>query len=275
MQILPQDAWFGLTKGRLRVILALVAGLLVVCATAYGAALAILALEARSAAAFLNEVRSIQLGQAEASVIPFINRYEDKTQPGFAGSDTHRLLVDPWHLYRPFPGPTWLDNLVRRSLWESGDFRRRLGLRAWVVQATITFTEGTVHSVGTGVLVEGENEWLLGNWHYSHEIPSYLTDRHKGNGTFRPEMSRYVAHWTHVHAGPETGEGLVNSVTPDATPEESNAARNINLQCLTSFRGCRSLCELMPDAHRFMRKHDYPGLGWNSGSWGPQDRACE
>ena len=32
---------------------------------------------------------------------------------------------------------------------------------------------------------------------------------------------------------------------------------------------------LMPKATRYRRQHDCPPLGWNSGSWGPQDRSCE
>ena len=44
----------------------------------------------------------------------------------------------------------------------------------------------------------------------------------------------------------ETGEGLISNITPNATQVELQAARSINLDCLTSFRGCHSLCELLP-----------------------------
>lgn len=47
----------------------------------------------------------------------------------------------------------------------------------------------------------------------------------------------------------------MNSVLARATPRDLKAARTINLSCLTSFQGCHSLCELMPDAFRYRQEH--------------------
>lgn len=276
MRVLPQGAWFGLTRRRLRFGGLLVAAVLVLNLAIFGLARTLLVLESRRAAEFLEDLRNVQLGQTEASVMPLIERYRDESfERSVGGTNDYVMRVDPWHFYRPFPGPKWVGDSVGAVLWQCGHWRRALGLRAWVASGSVRISQGRVHSVWADVMVEGENEWLMGDWVYAAEVPSDETNHYKETEQFRPEMSRYFAHWTHLHVGDETGEGIMNLVTPAATAEELNAGRNINLRCLTSVRGCHSLCDLMPDAHRYMQEHDYPGLGWNSGSWGPQDRACQ
>ena len=81
--------------------------------------------------------------------------------------------------------------------------------------------------------MEGENEWLMANWHYGPEIP---VDRRATppNNSLRSDEARCEAHWTHLHFGNETGEGIMSFVTPLSTAEELHAARNINLKCLAS-----------------------------------------
>jgi hypothetical protein len=128
-------------------------------------------------------------------------------------------------------------------------------------------------AISGDVILEGENEWLLAEWRYASEIPAY----HRvipSNTIFPIEEPRYEAHWTHLHFGDGTGEGIMSSVTPSSTAEELNAARNINLPCLMSGRGCHSLCDLLPDATRYRREHNGGGWGWNSGDWGIQPHDC-
>lgn len=233
----------------------------------------VLFIEVRRAGAFLHQVERVQLGQTADSVQSLCREYEDVKSASSTNTDpdTHTLRVDPWHLYRPFAGPHWIDAAIKGIISKGGNLRRVLGLRFWTVNAELRFKDDHVHSVGATVTVEGENEWLLAHWNSVLEIPLVLRQTHE----FRPEMSRYLISWTHLHIGKETGEGIMNFITPLATTEEQDAARNINLQCLTSLPGCHSLCDLMPHANRYRREHGYPDLGWNSGSWSPQDKACE
>ena len=273
MRLCPGRAWFGLTKKLLRIIGITTASIFAACLLLYGGAWLLLVVEAHRAAALLNQLNSIQLGQSEASVLDLFQRYEDVNYEREIGVDRGRVLrVDPWGAHRPL-GPSWIDTPILEMLPISGNWRRRLGLRLWVVQGGMRIADHKVKSVWADLDVEGENEWLKADWSYESEIPAAIL-QHLGDNT-RPEMARYLIRWTHLHVGYETGEGIQNLITPAGTPEEQHAARSINLQCLTSMRGCHSLCELMPDANRYRREHHYPGWGWNSGSWGRQDSACE
>jgi len=40
--------------------------------------------------------------------------------------------------------------------------------------------------------------------------------------------------------------GVNVAASPDASPTELQHALNFDLSCLTSFRGCRLICQLMP-----------------------------
>jgi hypothetical protein len=225
---------------------------------------------------FLEELKSIQPGQSEASVMPLIVHYQGtrpEKQFGFK-DDSYILRVDPWHLRHPLPGPEWVDGVYRKTFSRLGNWRRGVKLRGWTVSGWVRFTDGKVETVSGDLVIEGENEWLMADWHYGPEIPAYRRVRYPNN-SLPGQLPRYDAHWTHLHFGDGTGEGIMTSVTPLSTPEELNAARNINLQCLMSGRGCHSLCELMPDANRYRLEHNGGGWGWNSGDWGIQPHDCE
>jgi hypothetical protein len=129
--------------------------------------------------------------------------------------------------------------------------------------------------VEAGILVEGKSEWLMGNWSLVRVIDEERLRDYRVDVLQHPELARYFWHWSHLHMGMDTGEVLNNTVTIDADPEQFQAARQFNFACLNSWEGCNSLCSLMPSATRYRRDHGRSGLGWNSGSWAPQDRACE
>lgn len=275
MRLFPQGAWFGLTRKRLRVAGWTLVAVSTLCAVLYGAARITQALEYRRAAIFLEELKSIQLGQSEASVMPFIQQYEGvraEESLGFKG-DSYILRIDPWHLMHALPGPDWAEHAYGWAFSEFGNWRRTLKLRSWTVNGQVAFADGKVKMVSGGLVLEGENEWLMADWHYEPEIPAYLLAK-SPNKSLPGEEPRYEAHWTHLHFGDETGEGIISSVTPLSTAGQLNAAHNINLQCLMSGRGCHSLCDLMPDATRYRREHG-GGWGWNSGSWGTQPHDCQ
>jgi hypothetical protein len=61
-----------------------------------------------------------------------------------------------------------------------------------------------------------------------------------------PEGVSYYVYEAHV-TGPPT-ESLNVELGPAATPEEYRKSFDFNLSCLTGFRECRHVCELMPTA---------------------------
>jgi len=241
----------------------------------YTSAQITLALEYQRATVLLQELKIIQPGQSESSLKPFILHYQGiraEKEPG-RYDDSYALRIDPWHLMRPLPGPGWAEPAYRWAFSGLGSWRRNLGLRGWTVSGRVGFADGKVRTVSGGMVLEGENEWLMTEWYYGAEIPAYRLANSTENGS-SGQAPRYEAHWTHLHFGDGTGEGIVSSVTPLGTSEELSASRNINLQCLMSARGCHSLCDLVPDAMRYRRKHG-GAWGWNSGSWGMQPHDCE
>jgi len=276
MRLFPQGPWFGLTRKRLRVAAWTFVALSTLCAVLYGAARTTQALEYRRAKAFLEELKNIQPGQSEASVMPFISHFQGvraEKELGFK-DDSYILRIDPWYLMHLLPGPNWADHGYRWTFSRLGSWRRALKLHGWTVSGWVTFTNGKVKAISGDVVLEGENEWLMAEWYYSSEIPAYLRSRSTKN-SLPGEEPRYEAHWTHLHFGDGRGEGIISHVTPLGTSEELKAARNINLECLMSGRGCHSLCDLMPDATLYRREQYGGGWGWNSGSWGMQPHDCE
>jgi hypothetical protein len=276
MRFFPQGAWFGLTRTRLGVAVWPFVALSTLCAASYGAARITLAVEYQRAKVFLEDLKSIQPGQSEASVMPLIQKYQGVRAEEALGvkDDSYVLRIDPWHLMHQFPGPNWVDDAYRSLFSGRGNWRRAVKLRSWTVRGWVRFTNGKVEAVSGNVILEGENEWLLADWRYGSKIPAHHR-MEPPNTIFPSEEPRYEAHWTHLQFGDGTGEGIMSSVTPFSNAEELNAARNINLPCLMSGRGCHSLCDLLPDATRYRREHNGGGWGWNSGDWGIQPHDCK
>jgi hypothetical protein len=237
---------------------------LVSCAVFFLAIFVVFKIKYSHAATLLEELKGIQLEESESSLTPLIKRYNASRSEHELGPEDHTFvfIVDPWRLLRPLPGPEWIDHSYRWAFSEAGTWRRRLKLRAWVATGWVRLTDGKAGVVSGNLVIEGENEWLMADWQTDGvRLPS--------------ELSQFDAIWTHLHFGDGTGEGVYTSVTPLSSPEQLNAARSIDLSCLLSGSGCRSLCVLLPEADRYRRAHNLRDWGWNSGSWGEQPRDCQ
>lgn len=247
------------------------------CCLLYAGAKILLVIEARRAASLLKQLNKVQIGQSDSALSSLMNYEYPASELRDAGNaHTQILLVDPWHLRRPFSRYEWVDRYVHEAVFGIDHSRRRLGVRVWYVAGGVQFEQGKVRGVGAELVVEGKNEWLLASWNRVTEMPAYQIKDYKERGLYSPAMERYLVRWTHLHMGPaETGEGIRNWITPSATEVEQHAARTINLECLTSVSGCSTLCDLMPDATKLRRERNYPGWGGTSGSWAPQDRSCD
>lgn len=277
MDLLPQGAWFGLTRKRLYLMLLCLGFAVALLLVAYLGARTFLYFKARQAADLLERVYAVRIGDPESSLTTLFNRYEDRERESLLKLKPGTVVaVDPWHFYRSFSKHDWIDSSLRDFLFEFvPNTRRRLGLRAWIVGAGFDFKDGKVSAISVDLIVEGENEWLDGSSYLVRKLSEEALERRGIDIASHPDIAHYYAHWSHLHMGGETGEVLVNNLDEDANWEQLQAGREFNLRCLTSFRGCHSLCDLMPKATTYRHAHHYPGLGWNSGSWGPQDQSCE
>ena len=240
----------------------------------YAGAQVYLRIEARRTAYFLKALSSIQIGQPAASVKGFVTTYERQVyRVEGPGEITYFVEADPLPLRAL--RPDWLAADVSDFLLRTGDWRRNSGLRFWRAVGTLRVKADLVEYTWASLAVEGENEWLMGNWDYRD---SFSPDFVRVRGipvTGNLESRSYFANWAHLHMGSETGEVFENHLTSAATAEQLSAARDFNLACLRSRKGCRSLCELMPSAAAYGRRHNSLSLGWNSGSWGQQtDESC-
>jgi hypothetical protein len=277
LTVLPQSSFFGGTRRSLRVALKVSLVVLVSCAVFFLAIFVVFKIKYSHAATLLEELKGIQLEESESSLTPLIKRYNASRSEHELGPEDHTFvfIVDPWRLLRPLPGPEWIDHSYRWAFSEAGTWRRRLKLRAWVATGWVRLTDGKAGVVSGNLVIEGENEWLMADWHYGATIPAQRRTRQTDGVRLPSELSQFDAIWTHLHFGDGTGEGVYTSVTPLSSPEQLNAARSIDLSCLLSGSGCRSLCVLLPEADRYRRAHNLRDWGWNSGSWGEQPRDCQ
>jgi hypothetical protein len=270
----------GIARPRISILWRAVAASITALLLLYCSAQAYLKFEANRAQRMLKELASIEVGESE-STLADISRNFGRQSDNNASPEVarHRSLgVDPWRLKAGIFKSDWLDGTARRSIGEYGvlrKFRRRIGLRMWTVLGNVTIEAGKVREVDTDVLVEGENEWLKADWSYAKDFDPRLHLERDYPAASSSSNLKFYSKWTHLHWDDETGEGTLNYVTLAATPEEKDASKSINGNCLTSWRGCRSLCELMPNAARYRHLHNYPEWGWSSGSWGSQDHSCQ
>jgi hypothetical protein len=58
-----------------------------------------------------------------------------------------------------------------------------------------------------------------------------------------------------------SGTMIENYITPRASEEEAEAARQFNTKCLTSIKGCKGLCDVAPRALEYLNQH--PEADWN------------
>ena len=276
MELLPQGGWFGLTKSRIRKVTRVITFVCGAVLFLYSLAFLYIRYESLRTTNLLKGLQSLQIGESEQVAADVLASYKDQRLSRLFGypRGSNLFQVDPWLVYSGLFSRRWQNRALEFVLLDCGSMRRRLGLRVWRVLGEYRAENGRITAVNATIEVEGADEWLLAEWTYLSEFRRQDSVRWGDTKELPEEMQTYRSHWTHLHMGTETGEGIVNAVTASATPEALRAARDINVECLTSFRGCRSLCALMPAAVAYRRAHGYGSLGWSSGSWGVQDRSC-
>jgi hypothetical protein len=116
----------------------------------------------------------------------------------------------------------------------------RAGLRSWALFVSSRVRDGSITDVYTHVTVWGEPMTLGAGWYIATRLPELETE------ISDPDEQRTRIRGYHITSLPG-GEGITVETTPVSTQQEM-LARRIDRACLFSFRGCRDLCEILPNA---------------------------
>jgi hypothetical protein len=252
-----------------RVILAVAIVATALCAMAWNYT----AYKASRAKSLLAEASRVRIGDSEASVLTLVQRYGGfKWEPSGSTRTTmspreswfdkseyeHALRTYPDYTYsiqvNPWGFPTIAPESDSRrrlnaALWSAmdavpGSIRASFGLRKWESEVDINIRDGRVSKVSGMVLVEGRSRWLNHGWSLVSEMPR------------EPMQSRaYMTEPVDIAMMTNRSSGLGNTLTSQASEQESEAAHAWNTACLTSLRSCTDRCELSPAAFRYMTTH--------------------
>lgn len=206
----------------------------------YGLLLAYLENEAHRSSQAVHAMSAIRIGDSEESLRPLLDRFHFGRHDAQDDSRTYRYQWESMPVWsirglgHPFD---WaMDTLYA---FVPDRVRQRMGLREYRIMAGITLKNARVSATWVDVKVEGREHWLSAEW--------VLTERLRED----PEIGKtgtYFFTGINLHIGYDSGRGVRGEITPAADNAVQLAARNINLKCLTSIRGCASLSELAPDA---------------------------
>jgi len=128
--------------------------------------------------------------------------------------------------------------------------RSLLGLRGWGTGAGLSIRGGRVQSVSAMTLFEGRSEWLSFQWELAEGMPH-----------LDMPARTYAIGAAHLTMADRGGEAISNFVTPRASGEEVDAAHTFNAECMTSVKGCDSLCDAAPRPLAYLKRH--PDAAWN------------
>lgn len=226
-----------------RIAAAVVLALVVV----YVAARGYLVYEVYRAKVLFAELAAVRIGDTEASIGPLISRYGGHKwvrENSPADVYVYDIGVNPWH-FLTIEGPS---QRFDEAVWSKARdfhprFRRVIGLRRWLATGDLSIRGGRVEAVSASVIHEGWSEWLMGKW-------SLVS--HTAEGETQPPIKISGGFLTFADGG---GGSTEVSFTPSANSEQIQAARDLNLACLTGTRGCRGSCELMPKAVAYLKRH--------------------
>jgi hypothetical protein len=238
------------------------------------------AYKASRAKSLLAEASRVRIGDSEASLRALVQRYGGvKCEPTGSTRTTlgprenwidkseyeRALRTFPDYAYSLEVNPWGYPSLVPESdsrrrlksvLWSALDvvpasIRAPFGLRKWVSGVGIYIRDGRVSNVSGIVLVEGRSRWLNHEWSLVSEMPG------------EPMQSRpYMTEPVNIAMRTGRSRGLGNTLTPQASEQETEAAHLWNTACLTSLRSCTDRCELSPTAFRYMANHPEVSRGW-------------
>jgi hypothetical protein len=245
MRIWPDETWFGLTRRGRRILLRSLGWTTVFVLLCYGGLRSYILFESNRCSQLVETLSGVRIGDSERSLQAVTGRFPAKKDwdPGNPPGKTYLFRFSPWwqihNLGHPFD---WATLAFMRHF--PRPVRRNIGLRDFTVLGIIYVQDGRARAVSADVTVEGRDWWLEAEWVLRRELPEYLAE------TQGQQKKQFHFQWVHLHMGDELGEGVRALVTPEAREVDIAAARNINMNCLSSLRGCAGLREIAPDAAR-------------------------
>jgi hypothetical protein len=225
--------------------------------------------ERHRAMSLLAETSRVRIGDTEVSILPLLGHYgghkwmteslpprerwidkdEYDYQMNRVSDYSYVLGISP---FGTTTGQMTRLNQAMRTGREAVPSRLRalVGMRDWGTTVQLSIRNGLVQSISAMALVKGKSEWLGNRWELAEGMP-----RHD----MRPRAYAIGAATLTMEDG--GGDMIENVFTPRASAEEAEAARQFNVACFTSIRGCNGLCDVAPRALEYLEQH--PDAVWN------------
>lgn len=223
--------------------------------------------EVHRAKAMLTEASRVQVGDAEATVLPLVNQYggfkwtpdqlgrkedwidkdEYEYQKNLVSEYRYALAVSPFGL---IPSDLhWSQNRIYetfRAVMSSTSVPVRgvLSMRDWGAEVDVAIRGGRVQLVSGMVVVEGRSRWMGHRWQFADAMPEH-----------RLHAKDFVVMSSHLEMATNNGDMTENYFTQRASDEEMQMSRKFNSACLTNLRGCYGFCDFVPRTLEYLKRH--------------------
>jgi hypothetical protein len=234
----------------------------------------LLAYQIHRASQMLAAVRTVNVGDSEDSIRPLLNRfggYRWDIQLGALEDYNYVLEINPWRfptLTRP--KSSGRDEPIGIGL--NARFRRAIGFRYWTVMSEIAVKEHRVVAVQADTIVEGKTMWLGTSWRLSEKPREFERDPTVDYLQWPPKPNLDFVSTAFLEMGTGGGTFWGFWVKPSSPNVQRQVPNRWDFGCLDSFRGCDSLCDLLPGAARFFNEHSE--LAPRGGGWDENSRSC-
>jgi len=235
-------------------------------------------------ATLLDEASRIQIGAPESSVLPLVSRFHAVRYPIYdhsyvcADSSTsngssitmqscpsqadieyqkvhqndyaYRMQISPFDLFnreRPLRGARlYLGYFISRTPIL---LRNLISMRDSLTIVSVRINDGRVMQVHAQISVEGSSDWIGHGWTLTEAPldPDHPALSYRAQGDTLLLITRV---WRTMH-----------EITPAATPEQIQAARSINMHCLSNVLPCHSVRSLSPFSYAYQIKHPNENVG--------------
>jgi hypothetical protein len=223
----------------------------------YIAARLVLAYQIRRGSHIVEEVQRVKVGDSEDSLSTLLKRFDGYRWDAQLGSHedyNYVLEINPWRFPTLQDAKSGGREHVLGSAWNSR-FRRAIGLRQWLVTSEIAVKKRQVVAVQSDVVVEGKTMWLGTSWRLSEKPREFERDPNVDylEWPVKPDLD-FVSP-TFLEMGTGGGSSWRFWIEPSLPTVQLQVAKRWDFGCLDSFRGCDSLCDLLPEAARFFNQH--------------------
>jgi flagellar biogenesis protein FliO len=251
-------------------LLVLVVGVLFLC---YVTSRLLLAYQMHRASQLMATIQSVRVGDSETSLSSLLNGFDGyrwNVQLG-AGEDYNYVLeINPWRY------PTLSNHQHREHPIETGlnaRLRRVLGLREWVVMIEVAVKKQQVVAVEAETFVEGRNSWLATSWRLSENPREFERNPTVDYLQWPPESHFDFVSPAILEMGTGGGASWEFWMRPFSPGVQRQVASQWDFSCLNSFRGCDTLCDLLPQAARFFKEQSE--LAPKGGGWDEDSGTCK